>query len=390
MEVSQPKFALRSSFDALTNARSLIHTFQPKPVETALAQGEKIVADAQQKGDQALQEHAARRVWLAASLAPILLVIVLLLLYIRSLPPPADCARQQAGIVTAGLNVRAPLPPGDHEIIPMPSRFREIGVLVALSTWALINRGGGHPAPTCRNNANWPKNGSIFPGPWMVTCRLISIKHRIPRFSKHHLKLGVCTMPNIASVLKAEIARLAKKESKAATSQLKSASVRYRSDIAKLKKLVAGQEKTISRLKRQVQQQPGQPEPAEERARRRSLLAPLGQGPKTAARAVGLGLRHVGRGVGPDDLQLGTWQGPSTRRPACRVGGCAEPWEAGSDEDVGSSERAACEEAATEPGVTSACPCTARNFPVGGAVCAFRCVPLAKPVPRDATVGTPP
>ena len=90
MEVSQPKFALRSSFDALTNARSLIHTFQPKPVETALAQGEKIVADAQQKGDQALQEHAARRVWLAASLAPILLVIVLLLLYIRSLPPPAD------------------------------------------------------------------------------------------------------------------------------------------------------------------------------------------------------------------------------------------------------------------------------------------------------------
>ena len=41
MEVSQPKFALRSSFDALTNARSLIHAFQPKPVDTALAAGRR-------------------------------------------------------------------------------------------------------------------------------------------------------------------------------------------------------------------------------------------------------------------------------------------------------------------------------------------------------------
>ena len=71
-------------------------------------------------------------------------------------------------------------------------------------------------------------------------------------------------MPNIAAVLKAEIARLAKKESKAATSQLKTASVRYRSDIAKLKKLLAGQEKTLASLKRQVQQHPGEPQPAEE------------------------------------------------------------------------------------------------------------------------------
>jgi len=88
MEVSQPRFELRTAVDALTNARSLIHTFQEKPVETAVADGTKVVADVQEKANHALQEHTTRRIWLAASLAPILLVIGLLLLYIRSLPTP--------------------------------------------------------------------------------------------------------------------------------------------------------------------------------------------------------------------------------------------------------------------------------------------------------------
>ncbi len=39
-------------------------------------------------------------------------------------------------------------------------------------------------------------------------------------------------MPNMAAAIKGEIARLAKKEAKSATSQLKRASVQYRSDIA--------------------------------------------------------------------------------------------------------------------------------------------------------------
>jgi predicted CXXCH cytochrome family protein len=85
MEVSEPKFELRKGFDALTNARSLIHTFQVKPVKTALDDGAKVVVEVQQKADHALQEHTTRRIWLAASLVPVLLVIVLLLLYIRTL-----------------------------------------------------------------------------------------------------------------------------------------------------------------------------------------------------------------------------------------------------------------------------------------------------------------
>ena len=39
MEVSEPKFELRNAVNALTNARTLLHSFQVKPVEAALADG---------------------------------------------------------------------------------------------------------------------------------------------------------------------------------------------------------------------------------------------------------------------------------------------------------------------------------------------------------------
>jgi predicted CXXCH cytochrome family protein len=85
MEVSEPKFDLRNAVNALTNARTLLHSFQVKPVEAALADGEKVAVEVQGKADHALEEHARRRAWLAGSLVPILVVIGVLLLYIRTL-----------------------------------------------------------------------------------------------------------------------------------------------------------------------------------------------------------------------------------------------------------------------------------------------------------------
>jgi hypothetical protein len=89
MEVSGPRFDLRKAQSALTNARTLLHSFQPKPVEAALADGQSVAAKVQDKADQALQEYTSRRVWLATSLVPILIVVGLLLLYIRTLPAVA-------------------------------------------------------------------------------------------------------------------------------------------------------------------------------------------------------------------------------------------------------------------------------------------------------------
>jgi hypothetical protein len=90
MEVSQPKFDLRSAVNALTNARTLLHSFRVEPVEAALGEGQKVTAEVQKKADAALEEYTYRRKWLAATLVPIFIVIGLLLLYIRTMPVPQE------------------------------------------------------------------------------------------------------------------------------------------------------------------------------------------------------------------------------------------------------------------------------------------------------------
>ena len=55
-------------------------------------------------------------------------------------------------------------------------------------------------------------------------------------------------MANIASVLKEEISRLARKEVRSETENLKKSSAQYRSELAALKRRVAVMEKQLSRL----------------------------------------------------------------------------------------------------------------------------------------------
>ena len=58
------------------------------------------------------------------------------------------------------------------------------------------------------------------------------------------------TMPNIATILKEEITRLARKEVRIETEKLKKASAQYRSDIAALKRQVAALEKQLGRTEK--------------------------------------------------------------------------------------------------------------------------------------------
>jgi len=65
-------------------------------------------------------------------------------------------------------------------------------------------------------------------------------------------------MPNIASVLTEEIARVARKEVRTETQQLKKASAHYRSDIAALKRRIAALEQLVAHLsKGSVKEVPG-------------------------------------------------------------------------------------------------------------------------------------
>ena len=95
MEVSEPKFNLRKASDALTNARTQIHSFKVDVVEKALDDGEDVVTEVQGKANRALDQYEYRRYWLAISLVPILIVIGLLLLYIRAVPIPEQPADSQ-------------------------------------------------------------------------------------------------------------------------------------------------------------------------------------------------------------------------------------------------------------------------------------------------------
>jgi predicted CXXCH cytochrome family protein len=87
MEVRGPRFDLRQAFDALTNARTQVHSFKAGPMNAALDEGLTVTSDVLRRAEAALRDYTYRRLWLAASLVPILLVVILLVLYIRTLPP---------------------------------------------------------------------------------------------------------------------------------------------------------------------------------------------------------------------------------------------------------------------------------------------------------------
>jgi DNA-binding XRE family transcriptional regulator len=66
-------------------------------------------------------------------------------------------------------------------------------------------------------------------------------------------------MPNIASILKEEILRLARKEVRAELESLKKASAQYRSEIAQLKRRVDQLEKQQARVSKKILKKPETP-----------------------------------------------------------------------------------------------------------------------------------
>lgn len=88
MEVRKAKFRLHDARTALANARAAIHGFAPEPLQESIDQGLTVTEEVDASAEAAFREYTFRRVWLGLSLLPIGLVVCLLLLYIRTLPPP--------------------------------------------------------------------------------------------------------------------------------------------------------------------------------------------------------------------------------------------------------------------------------------------------------------
>ena len=60
MQVRGSRFDLRQAFDALTNARTLVHSFSPGPIEGALDEGLKVTSDVRGAAEGALREYTKR------------------------------------------------------------------------------------------------------------------------------------------------------------------------------------------------------------------------------------------------------------------------------------------------------------------------------------------
>jgi DNA-binding transcriptional regulator YiaG len=112
-------------------------------------------------------------------------------------------------------------------------------------------------------------------------------------------------MPNIQSLLKTEIARIARKEVRAETERLKKSSTNYRSQIAALKRSVAALEKQLSR-QRGAAAAPASGEEKEQDGRRGFRFS--AKGLAAQRRRLGLSAREVALLLGVSSLSVYKWE----------------------------------------------------------------------------------
>ena len=119
-------------------------------------------------------------------------------------------------------------------------------------------------------------------------------------------------MANLASVLKAEIARLARREARAQLEPLRKANAGYRRDIAALKREVAGLSRELKAASRPAAKARVQAQPEEGRKLRFQA-----KGLKSHREKLGLSAAEYGRLAGVSAQSIYNWEaGKSTPRQA--------------------------------------------------------------------------
>ena len=116
-------------------------------------------------------------------------------------------------------------------------------------------------------------------------------------------------MSNIASVLKDEILRLARKEARSETNALKKASAQYRRDIAELKRRVVDLQRKVAPLAKQVHRSaPSQtPEVDAEHVRFTA------KGLRSHRQRLGLSAANCGKLIGVTGQTIYSWESESSR-----------------------------------------------------------------------------
>jgi len=116
-------------------------------------------------------------------------------------------------------------------------------------------------------------------------------------------------LPNIATVLKDEIARLVRKELRSENESLKKASSRYRADIAALKRRIDALEKQISVLNKAAPKKAAGNVDAESATRLRFSA----QGVRSMRARLGLSAEKMGGLIGVSAQTIYNWEAETTR-----------------------------------------------------------------------------
>ncbi|MBI2771392.1 MAG: helix-turn-helix domain-containing protein [Burkholderiales bacterium] len=126
-------------------------------------------------------------------------------------------------------------------------------------------------------------------------------------------------MPNIASILKEEIARVARKETRGETQSLKKASAQYRGDIALLKRRIQALEQQVKRLGKAGNRAPAQAA-AEEGG---TALRFSAKGLAAQRRRLGLSAAAVATLLGVSGQSVYKWEDGKTRPRASQIAAIA-------------------------------------------------------------------
>ncbi|MBI1373143.1 MAG: hypothetical protein GC159_10470 [Phycisphaera sp.] len=126
-------------------------------------------------------------------------------------------------------------------------------------------------------------------------------------------------MPNIATILKDEIARVARKEIKRQTATLQKQSAQYRRDVAELKRQVSDLQKRLSFIENQEKRRLANSAPIEKADEVR-------YSPKWVARhraKLGLSAENYGKLVGVSGLTIYNWEAGKSRPRKKQLAGWA-------------------------------------------------------------------
>lgn len=130
-------------------------------------------------------------------------------------------------------------------------------------------------------------------------------------------------MPNIASVLKEEIARVARKEVRSDTQPLKKSSASHRSDIAALKRRIAALEQMVKRLGKQAGAKTAAPDAGQPAGQPAGSFRFSASGLMAQRKRLGLSAAEAGKLLGVSDQSVYKWENGKTRPRASQFAAIA-------------------------------------------------------------------